>query len=431
MPITTPETQADVLVAGAGAAGLSTALALAHAGFSVFCAGPVDCRANGRTVALFEASLRFYKALGIWPHFHGKTAPLAKIAMIDATRSKFPVPTVSFAAAEIGLSAFGENIENDVLVSGLARIAATCPNLTLDNSLINDIRFGEEAVCAALADGRNVRARLLAAADGRMSLARTKAGIGTQSWSYPQIAYTALLSHAKPHHNVSTEFHTRSGPCTLVPLRPREGKPHRSSLVWLMAPEMAERRRELSKTELAREIEVEVDNLLGPMEIDGPDGFFPMTGMTANRLASDRIALIGEAAHIFPPLAAQGLNLSLRDAAALAEVAEDARVLGQDIGAAQTLKAYEDARRSDVFVRTNGVDILNRSLLVANFPADFLRGAGMFAFSMIGPLRRALMREGVVPHGNLPRLMQERPPRRRALAQGGAKLRVPEEGIPV
>ncbi len=431
MPVTTPETQADVLVAGAGAAGLSTALALAHAGFSVFCAGPVDCRANGRTVALFEASLRFYKALGIWPHFHGKTAPLAKIVMIDATRSKFPVPTVSFAAAEIGLSAFGENIENDVLVSGLAGIAATCPNLTLDNSLISDIRFGEEAVCAALADGRNVRARLLAAADGRMSLARTKAGIGTQSWSYPQIAYTALLSHAKPHHNVSTEFHTRSGPCTLVPLRPREGKPHRSSLVWLMAPEMAERRRELSKTELAREIEVEVDNLLGPMEIDGPDGFFPMTGMTANRLASDRIALIGEAAHIFPPLAAQGLNLSLRDAAALAEVAEDARVLGQDIGAAQTLKAYEDARRSDVFVRTNGVDILNRSLLVANFPADFLRGAGMFAFSMIGPLRRALMREGVVPHGNLPRLMQERPPRRRAIAQGGAKLRVPEEGIPV
>ena len=409
MSRTTPETQADILVAGAGAAGLSTALALAHAGFSVFCAGPIDCRANGRTVALFEASLRFYKALGVWPHFRGKSAPITKITMIDATRPRFPIPAVSFAAGEIGLSAFGENIENDVLVGGLAEIASAHPNLALHKGLIRDFSFRDEVVCATLANGHKVAARLLAAADGRTSLTRTKAGIGTQSWTYPQIAYTALLSHTKPHHNVSTEFHTRSGPCTLVPLRPRDGQPNRSSLVWLMSPEAAERRQNLSKSELAREIESQVDSLLGPMEIDGPDGFFPMIGMSANRFASYRIALIGEAAHIFPPLAAQGLNLSLRDAAALAESAEDARVLGEDIGAAQTLKAYEDARRSDVFVRSNGVDILNRSLLVDNFPADFVRGAGMFAFSLIGPLRRALMREGVVPHGALPRLMQERP----------------------
>jgi 2-octaprenyl-6-methoxyphenol hydroxylase len=430
--MTTPEAQADVIVAGAGAAGLSAALALAHAGFSVFCAGPVDCRANGRTVALFEASLRFYKALGIWPYFRGKTAPLTKITMIDATRPRFPVPAVSFAAAEIGLSAFGENIENDVLVSGLAEIASARPILTLHRGLISEICFGGEAVCATLADGQKVTARLLAAADGRMSLARTKAAIGTQSWVYPQTAYTALLSHAKPHHNASTEFHTRTGPCTLVPLRPREGKPHRSSLVWLMCPEAAERRQVLSKTELAREIESQVDCLLGPMELDGADGFFPMTGMSACRLASDRIALVGEAAHIFPPLAAQGLNLSLRDAAALAEITEDARVLGEDFGAAQTLKAYEEARRSDVFVRTNGVDILNRSLLIDNFPADFVRGAGLFAFSMIGPFRRALMREGVVPHGKLPRLMQERPMiRRPAPSPAATKARAPEQGIQV
>src|SRR5262245_12198459 len=129
MSTSTPETQADILVAGAGAAGLSTALALAHAGFSVFCAGPIDRRGNGRTVALFEASLRFYKALGVWPHFRGKTAPLAKITMIDATGPRIPVPTLTYAAAEIGLSAFGENIENDVLVGGLAGIPSTTPNL--------------------------------------------------------------------------------------------------------------------------------------------------------------------------------------------------------------------------------------------------------------------------------------------------------------
>jgi 2-octaprenyl-6-methoxyphenol hydroxylase len=429
MSLSTADTQADILVAGAGAAGLSTALALAHAGFSVFCAGHVDTRANGRTVALFEASLRFYNALGVWPHFRGKTAPLARIAMIDATGARFPVPSVSFAASEIGLAAFGENIENNVLVEGLAQIATVTKNLVLHEGMIGDIRFDEDAVRATLACGQRVTAKLIAAADGRMSPARTKAGIGTSAWTYPQIAFTALLSHARPHRNISTEFHTRSGPCTLVPLRPAGDKPNRSSLVWLMSPEAAERRRALSQPELAQEIEDQVDSLLGKIEIDGPGGFFPMAGMSANRLVGHRIALVGEAAHIFPPLAAQGLNLSLRDSAALAEVLEDARALGRDIGTAHTLKTYATARRSDIFLRTNGIDILNRSLLSNLFPVDFLRGAGLFAFSMIGPLRRALMREGVLTHGTLPRLMQERPARRfTPLSRGVASTGVSPRG---
>jgi 2-octaprenyl-6-methoxyphenol hydroxylase len=412
MSLANTETQADVLIAGAGAAGLSTALALAHAGFSVVCVGHVDTRANGRTVALFEASLRFYKALGVWSRFRGKTAQLAKIAMIDSTGARFPVPPVSFAASEIGLSAFGENIENNVLVEGLAGIALASSNLVLHEGMIADISFGEDAIDATLANGHRVTAKLAAAADGRASLARTRAGIGARTWTYPQTAFTALLSHAKPHRNISTEFHTRSGPCTLVPLCPAENKPNRSSLVWLMTPEAAERRRALSNSELAQEIEDQVDSLLGKVEIDGPSGFFPMAGMSADRLVGHRIALIGEAAHIFPPLAAQGLNLSLRDAAALAEVLEDACVLGHDIGATRTLKTYATARRSDIFLRTNGVDILNRALLWNFLPVDFLRGAGSYALAMIGPLRRALMREGVLTHGTLPRLMQERPTRR-------------------
>jgi 2-octaprenyl-6-methoxyphenol hydroxylase len=321
------------------------------------------------------------------------------------------VPSVSFAASEIGLAAFGENIENSVLVEGLAQIAAGTRNLVLHEGIIDDISFDADAVRATLADGRSVTTKLAAAADGRGSIARTKAGIGTRIWSYPQIAFTALLAHAKPHRNISTEFHTRSGPCTLVPLRPAENKPNRSGLVWLMTQEAADRRRALSNSKLAQEIEDQVDSLLGKIEIDGPGGFFPMAGMSANRLVGHRIALIGEAAHIFPPLAAQGLNLSLRDSAALAEVLEDAPALGHDIGSVQTLKTYAAARRSDIFLRTYGVDVLNRSLLWNLFPVDFLRGAGLFAFSMIGPLRRALMREGVLTHGTLPRLMQERPAR--------------------
>ena len=239
--------QADILVAGAGAPAFRRRLLSRRRDFRLSAwAMSIEAR-TGRTVALFEASLRFYKALGVWPHFRGKTAPLAKIIMIDATGARFPVPSVSFAASEIGLAAFGENIENNVLVEGLAEIAAATKNLVLHEGMIGDISFDEDAVRATLANGQRVTAKLAAAADGRMSPARTKAGIGTRSWTYPQIAFTALLSHAKPHRNISTEFHTRSGPCTLVPLRPAGDKPNRSSLVWLMSPEAAERRRALSQ----------------------------------------------------------------------------------------------------------------------------------------------------------------------------------------
>lgn len=408
MTVSIADIEADILVAGAGAAGLSAALALVQSGFSVVCVGHVDRRINGRTVALFESSLRFYKALGLWPRFRGQSAALEKIAMVDATGSRFAAPSVTFAASEIGLSAFGENIENSALVEGLAEIAAATPRLALFEGLLSEIGFMPDAAEAVLADGRRIKAKLVVAADGRGSPARTKAGISARSWTYPQVALTALLSHSKPHRHVSTEFHTRFGPCTLVPLRAQGDKPHRSSLVWLMTAEEADRRRGLEPVALASEIENQVNSLLGKMQLDGPCGFFPMAGMSVGRLFGHRIALIGEAAHVFPPLAAQGLNLSLRDSAALAETLEDARSLGKDIGLAATLKGYAAARRNDISLRTHGVDILNRSLLTDLIPVDLMRGAGLFAFSMIGPLRRALMREGVLTHGTLPRLMQER-----------------------
>ncbi|WP_036255620.1 FAD-dependent monooxygenase [Methylocapsa acidiphila] len=411
MSLASPDIKTDILVAGAGAAGLSAALALAQAGFAVVCVGRLDRRPNGRTVALFEASLRFYKSLGLWAHFRGKTAALEKITMIDATEARLPVPAVTFAAREIGLTAFGENIENSILVDGLAEIAARAPGLDLHEGLLEDLSYEPEIVRATLADGRRVEAKLVIAADGRASLARSKAGIGARNWAYPQVALTALLSHRKPHRHVSTEFHTRWGPCTLVPLRALEGRPNRSSLVWLMSAQDADSRAALEPEALAREIEKQVDSCVGQIEVEGACGFFPMAGMSVDSLFGHRVALIGEAAHVFPPLAAQGLNLSLRDIAALVEAVEDAREAGEDIGGAKALSAYAKARRGDISLRTNGVDILNRSLLSNLFPIDFLRGAGLVAFSVIGPLRRALMREGVLTHRALPRLMQARPPR--------------------
>jgi 2-octaprenyl-6-methoxyphenol hydroxylase len=159
--------EVDVLVAGAGAAGLSAAIALDRAGFAVACVGHVDRRSNGRTLALFESSLRLYKALGLWERFRDRAAALEKISMIDATKARFRAPSVVFAAHEIGLSAFGANIENSVLVEGLAAIAEDSRSLVLHEGLATDIVFDRETVGAILEDGGRVTAKLAVAADGR------------------------------------------------------------------------------------------------------------------------------------------------------------------------------------------------------------------------------------------------------------------------
>ena len=401
-----PEIEPDIIVIGAGAAGLSAAIALAKAGFAVIVAGSLEQRGIGRTVALFEASLRFYDALGVWQQLASQAAKIETIRMIDATGSRVPVPSIEFFASEIGLPAFGENIENDHLVERLAAIAREIPSLSLRDERLVDIAEGPDHLTAIFDSGCRINAKLIIAADGQRSTVRTKARIGARRWTYPQVALTVLTAHEKPHRNTSVEFHTRNGPCTLVPLPPSEAAPHRSSLVWLMSEAEAERRRSLGEAVLAREIERQVEAVFGQMRLDGPCGTFPMTGLRVSRLTGRRIALLGEAAHVFPPLAAQGLNLSLRDTAALVACVETARVHGEDIGAAATLSSYADARRPDISLRTYGIDILNRSLLADFLPVDLLRGMGFLAFSMIGPLRRAVMREGILPDGHLPPLMR-------------------------
>jgi 2-octaprenyl-6-methoxyphenol hydroxylase len=399
--------EADILVIGTGAAGLSAAIAFAKAGFSVIAIGGVEARGIGRTVALFEASLRFYDALGLWPRLADCAAKIEAIRMIDVTGSRIAIPTIEFAASEIALPAFGENIENDRLVERLVEIAGETPGLSLGREWLTDIAYGPDHLCAAFQSGRRIKAKLLVAADGHKSTVRSKARIGARRWTYPQMALTVLSAHEQPHGGTSVEFHTRTGPCTLVPLPPTETAPHRSSVVWLMSAQEAARRKSLPDAELAAEIEHQVGAIFGHMRLDGACGGFPMTGLSVARLTGRRIALIGEAAHVFPPLAAQGLNLGLRDTAALVDCAEIARARGDDVGGGAALAAYAAARRADISLRTHGIDILNRSLLADFLPVDIVRGAGFLAFNMIGPLRRAIMREGILPRGHLPPLMQK------------------------
>ncbi len=397
-------TKTDILIAGAGAAGLTAGIALAQAGFEVAVRGEPDTRRNGRTVALFEASLRLYRSLGLWDRLAALAQPMETIQIIDDTGSFLPTPPLDLHADEIGLKAFGANIENAVLVGALAQIARQTPGLSLKDGMLGDYGFEAGLARARNSDGEEIEAQLIIGADGRNSPLRAAAGIAHRDWAYPQTAITALLVHSRPHWAASTEFHTRQGPCTLVPLPAQGGNRHRSSLVWLMSPEDAARRMALGDPELAAEIETQVHRLHGKISLEGPRGAFPIAGLTCETLIAPRAALVADAAHYFPPIGAQGLNLGLRDVAQLADTLDKyGRV---DAGDEAALRAYDRARRFDVGTRSLGIDILNRSLLWNFLPADAARGAGILAMAAIGPLRRALLREGIAPPGRLPPLMR-------------------------
>ena len=321
----------DVAVVGAGAAGLGLALALAREGIATALVGRHAPVADGRTVALLDGSVRFLRALGAWAEVAPHAAPLAELHIVDDTGSLFRPPPARFVSTEIGLDAFGWNVESARLVESLRAQARSAPGLTLFESDAVGLERDADEARIGLEEGPAVAARLVVGADGARSRMREQAGIATKDWSYPQAAITTLLAHERPHRDVSTEFHTRQGPFTLVPLPGG----HRSSLVWVTGAGPARRLSELEDADLARAIENQAQAMLGAMRIDGPRGFVPMRGLSVASPVGPRIVLIGEAAHAFPPIGAQGLNLGLRDAAALRDSILAATADGRDPGLAR------------------------------------------------------------------------------------------------
>jgi 2-octaprenyl-6-methoxyphenol hydroxylase len=386
-----------VLVAGTGLAGLTAAIAFAKAGFDVVCCGADERIAHGRTVALLDRSVAYLEALGLWRAIQVDAAPLRTLRIVDDTGALFPPRPIEFKSTEIGLDAFGWNVENDRLADALSAEAKRTSGVERLGRAVVQYDFSGKWATARLDNGLRVAASLVIGADGRKSPAREWAGLPSRVHRYPQSALTAILAHRLPHNDVSTEFHTRSGAFTLVPLPARAEAPHRSSLVWLMSNEDARRREALPAPALEREIERQARSILGAMRLEGPPGLFPMTGQIVPRITSQRLALVGDAAHAFPPIGAQGLNLGLRDVKAIVACALEARAEGRDIGAEAVLGRYERERRTDIAMRTGFVHGLNQSLLTRFAPIDFARGAGLAALGAIGPLRRFVMREGVAP----------------------------------
>ena len=391
----------DILIVGAGPGGLAAALAFARDGFETCLVGTPDARGNGRTVALLNGSVRFLQALGMGPLLECGVVPLVTMRIIDDTGSIFRPPPASFEASEIGLDALGWNVENSVLVKALADAAATTSGLTLVGAYAESVDLTRDQARLRLGNGQFLRAALIVAADGRNSRLRESAHIATRDWAYPQAALTTLVRHDGDHDGASVEFHTRNGPFTLAPLPGR-----RSGVVWVTSPNAARRLAALDAEALAGAIERQARSIFGKMVITGPAGVVPISGLSVAHYVSTRLALVAEAAHVFPPIGAQGLNLGLRDVAALRDAVVDARDCGGDIGGADAMAEYQRSRDHDVRFRTAAVDGLNRILLSDHFALDLVRAAGLLALGSIGPLRRAVMRETVLPMIGAPRLMR-------------------------
>ena len=389
----------SVAVIGGGASGLIAALAFASAGLCVTLIAPAR-PSDARASALMDGSVRALGALGLWAALRSHASPLRTLRLIDGTKRLLRAPQVDFRADELGLDAFAWNIENEALLAGLEAAVASHPRVTRMFARVSGLDVTEGSVRLGLEDGSQIEVALVAAADGRESPSRKAVGIEVRTRSYPQVAVTATLTHQRAHGDVSSEFHTETGPFTLVPL-----PGNRSNIVCVVSRHQADALTAMDEASFGRDMERRAHSVLGSMRLDSPRGRFPLSVRTAERFAKGRVALIGEAAHIIPPIGAQGLNLGIRDGATLAELAADAARAGEDIGTPHVSDAYERRRRADVESRSIAVDLLNRSLLSDLLPVAGLRGVGLWALGRSAMMRRAIMREGVGPTRDVPRLV--------------------------
>ncbi|SES65783.1 FAD-dependent monooxygenase [Oceanicella actignis] len=395
--------EADVLVAGGGAAGLTAAALFGSAGFEVICVDretprldPADPGADLRTTAFLTPSVETLRRAGAWERLAPHAAPLRVMRLIDAGGARnVPRRTADFVSDEVQDHPFGWNLPNTVIRRALLERIEELPNVRLRApAALTRLTPRLNDAVAQLSDGAQVRARLVVAADGRDSAARRMLGLGARRWGYAQKALVFAVAHERPHEGVSTEIHRTGGPFTLVPLPDHEGRPC-SSVVWMERGPRAQALFEAPPEAFEEAVNERSCGVLGRLRPIGRRALWPIVSQLAERLDGPRGALMGEAAHVVPPIGAQGLNMSLADAAALADLVARAAAAGEDIGAPALLARYHRARWPEMSARVAGIDLLNRAAMAQAQPLRDLRAAGLTALHAAAPLRRLAMRLGM------------------------------------
>jgi 2-octaprenyl-6-methoxyphenol hydroxylase len=382
----------DILIAGGGTAGLAAAAGFGSLGLSVTCVDPVPAGvwdgpdADLRTTAILQPGRALLEQAGLWDRLEGEATPLRVMRIVDAAGR--PVRR-DFDAGDLGDAPFGWNIPNRVLKRAFAERLAEMPQVTVLRGVGFAERHAElDGVVGTLTDGRRVTARLLVGADGRDSAVRRACGIEARVTRYGQKALVFAVTHEAPHGGVSTEVHASGGPFTLVPLPGHQGRPC-SAVVWMTDGTEAMRLRDLPEEAFAAEVNARSAGVMGELTPVGGRQVWPIVTQVADRITARRTALMAEAAHVVPPIGAQGLNMSLRDLQALMDLSAARR---GEIGEEGWLRDYARAREPDIRLRALGIDVLNRASIGGLGP---LRSLGLRAIHDITPVRRTLMRLGL------------------------------------
>ena len=390
----------DILIAGGGIAGMSAAARLAADGHAIIIVDPAPADIGEgtdlRTTAFLEPGIETLKKAGVWDAIKPTGAELRVMRIVDAGGTeRTPRETADFDGAETTQGFFGWNVSNKA-----ARVTLMAKLAELDNvefrfsTTVTGFTGTARAGVAQLSDGETVEAKLVIAADGRNSSLREMAGIKHKRWAYDQSALVFVVTHDKPHDNISTEIHRTGGPLTLVPMPDLDGKPC-SSVVWMVPNARASDLNAMSDDALSAEITHDTMNLFGPLKVASPRAVWPMISQVPSRLISARLALIAESAHVVPPIGAQGLNMSLHDIETLAQLMAKAKFNNDDIGATTLLKSYERKQLPKTLARVGGIDLLNRASMFEPKTLRDLRYAGLSAINRIGPLRKLAIKVGV------------------------------------
>ncbi|MDR0808653.1 MAG: UbiH/UbiF family hydroxylase [Gemmobacter sp.] len=390
----------DILISGGGIAGLTAACAFGSAGFRVICVEPDPPVTKGeaagadlRSTAFLHPSIPVLEAAGLWPRLAPHAAALQIMRIVDAGGPR-PEPRVvkEFDAADLSDRPFGWNLPNWLLRREMLARITELPNVTfLPGLSVSAALTRSSEALVTLSDRRRIAARLLVGADGRGSTVRQALGIPVTTLRYGQKALAFVVNHPIAHGNVSTEIHRSGGPFTFVPLPDRDGAPC-SAVVWMDHAAEINRRLVLPAEAFAAEMQARSCGLLGPLTLISRLTAWPIIAQIAARMAGERTALMAEAAHVLPPIGAQGLNMSLADLTVLMELAQ---ARPDSLGDAAMLDAYHRRRHHDIQLRVRGIDMLNRASQIGAQPLRDLRAATLGALYSVAPLRRTLMRAGI------------------------------------